>query len=444
MALLAGLVFGVVCGLTDAFSIFSIAFSQEFRASRASASGIFVLYLFVITLVAPLAGLSVDRLGPRRIIVSAFPLFAIGIALCAAAKALWELYACYGALIGVPAAFLMTSADVLVLNSYQDSRGKAIGIGYTCLGVGEFVLFSVLSEAIALVGWRAAYLLATAVAVISGSIFFLLTRSSSPVSVHSEEADAKADSGSRSSSAWRALALVALAIFFGELADYFAFQNTVPFLVGRGLGRSVAGLVLGFAALGYVIGHLVSGAMSDRSSREVTGTVSAMLYVVSLGALWSAAGDLWLDIISVMALGAGVGGFVGAGGAAVGDLFGGAGLGRVSGLIMAADTLGAAGGSSLGAIGFDVTGTYATGFLIAAGCLVVWVGAIWAAAPRRTRAATALAAARQAPMADPRDDRRLSLRDRSAPSQGALALAEITAGLALHSRVMRQRLGLAL
>ena len=44
---------------------------------------------------APVAGLAVDKFGPRRVIVTAFPLFSLGIAACATANALWQLYVFY-------------------------------------------------------------------------------------------------------------------------------------------------------------------------------------------------------------------------------------------------------------------------------------------------------------------------------------------------------------
>src|SRR5262249_53993245 len=114
------------------------------------------------------------------------------------------------------------------------------------------------------------------------------------------------------------------------------------------------------------------------------GAGAAVLYAVCLGCLWLSTDDsAWMLIAVVLGLGAGVGGIVGSGSAAIGDLFAGRNLGRISGIVQVAGTLGASFGTSLGAISFDLTGTYAVSFLVAAGCVLVWTAAIWIAAPRR-------------------------------------------------------------
>lgn len=385
-ALLAGLVFGVVYGLTEGFTIFSTAFTKEFNASKSSAATIYVLYLVVSILLAPLAGLAVDRFGPRRIIVSALWVFGAGIAVCATATTLWQLYLYYGLLIGPSSAFLLTSAEVLVRTGNPDARGKAIGISYACLGAGDFVLFSALSQVVVLAGWRVAYLVAGMVSVLAGGAFFLFGRTTL-LAVPGPGTDTAEMEGhvSQPGSARRSLVFLTIAFVLAGVGDFFAFQTTLPFLVSRGLTESVAGLALGFLALGYVVGQLTAGVVSDRSSREAVGAVSAMLYVAGLGALWLSAGNGWASMVAAALVGGSIGGFVGAGSAAVGDLFTGSSLGKVSGIIMVGDMLGGAAGSSLGAVGFDITGTYGLSFGIAAACLVLWIAAIWGAAPRKAR-----------------------------------------------------------
>jgi MFS family permease len=387
------MVFGVVYGLTEGFTIFSTAFTKEFNVSKSSAAIIYVLYLVVSILLAPPAGLAVDRFGPRRIIVPSFLVFGAGITVCATATALWQLYLYYGLLIGTSSAFLLTSAEVLVRSGDPDARGKAIGIGYACLGAGDFVLFSAFSQVVELVGWRVAYLVAGVVSVLAGGAFFLFGRTT-PFDVPGPGTHDAGTAGHvlrPGPHARRSLVFLTIAFILAGVGDFFAFQNTLPYLVSRGLTESVAGLALGFLALGYVVGQLTAGTVSDRSSREAVGAVSAVLYVVGLGALWLSARNGWASAAAAAFVGASVGGFIGAGSAAVGDLFAGSSLGKVSGIIMVADMLGAAAGASLGAVGFDITGSYGLSFAIAAACLVLWIAAIWGAAPRKTRRTAASA-----------------------------------------------------
>lgn len=387
-ALLAGLVLGIVFGVIEGFSIFSVAFAADLHVGRSAAATIFTTYLLAGAVLAPLAGTVVDRVGPRRVITAAFPIFGIGVAACAAAQSVWQLYAIYDVLIAATAACLINAAQVLVRNGYPERRGKAVGIAYACLGVGDFLIFTFLARVVTQASWRIAYVAGGIIVVVAAAVFCLLSRrlSSAP-----KPAIAPAPSQPRRSIAGRPLMFLFIAAVLASTADFFVFQHTVPFLMTRGYADSAAGFVLGLTALGYVAGQLGAGALSDRYTREAVGVGAAVLYAICLGGLWLSTGSAWMPIVVVLGLGAGVGGIVGSGSAAIGDLFAGRNLGRVSGILQVAGTLGASVGTSLGALSFDLTGTYAISFLVATGCVLIWTAAIWIAAPRRTRGNTAAA-----------------------------------------------------
>jgi MFS family permease len=387
-ALLAGLVFGVVFGLIEGFSIFSLAFADELHVARSAASGMFAAYLLVGTIFAPMAGLALDRFGPRRVILTAFPLFVLGIAACATTTALWQLYVFYIGLIATSTTFLITSAQVMVKNGYPNQRGKAVGIAYACLGAGDFALFSALGLLVQHVGWRTAYASAAVIAIVAGVVFGLLTRPArtrmtttrgAPTSSTAETAKAVSPFGQP------AFLFLLVAAFLASTVDFVVFQHVVPYLVTSGYSESAAGFVLGLTSLGYIAGQLGAGVLSDRTSREFVGSGAAALYVVAVSVLWLSVDHHWVVALVAVALGTSVGGIVGSGSAAVGDLFSGATLGRVSGVVQVGGTLGAAFGTWLGGFGFDMTASYLLTFAVAGACAVTWIAAIWSAAPRQIR-----------------------------------------------------------
>jgi MFS family permease len=138
-------------------------------------------------------------------------------------------------------------------------------------------------------------------------------------------------------------------------------------------------------ALGYAAGQLVAGRLSDRSSRELVGSVAAALLASSLLCLSVVSSPEWAAFALAIALGAAGGGLVGTGSAAVGDLFAGKRLGRMSAFVQIAGASGAALGAWFGGFGFDLTGGYEITFRMAAACVLLWVPSIWLAAPRRSR-----------------------------------------------------------
>ena len=156
VALLAGLVLGVVFGLIEGFSIFALAFVDDLGIERGEASGMYSAYLLASTVSAPLAGRMVDRFGPRVVIPSTFPVFAVGILLCSQATALWHLYLIYIGLVATATTVLIVASQVMVSNAYTTDRGKALGIAYSCVGLGNFLLSNVLGTVVEHGGWRAA------------------------------------------------------------------------------------------------------------------------------------------------------------------------------------------------------------------------------------------------------------------------------------------------
>lgn len=382
-AMLGGLALGTIFGLVEGFSLFSLAFARDLGITRGEASSMYSVYLLCSALSAPLVGRFVDRFGPGRVVPAGFAVVGLGLGLASWATALWHFYLLYGLVLASSTTVLIVAAQVMVSNSYPtEFRGRALGLAYACVGLGNFVLFNLLGQVISGYGWRAAYLVAGVVAAVVALAFFVLHRGlPGPAWTEGpEEATATARIG---------VVLACPAFWFlfaaavaASVLDFVVFQHLAPFLVTSGYSVASAGFVLSIASLGYIAGQLAAGAASDRWGRERIGVAAGLAYIVLLlGAAQLPA--QWLVALLAAGLGLVIGGVIGARSAGTGDMFAGPVLGRVSGLVQVGSALGAAAGTWLGGFAFDLTGGYGLMFGIAAVAALGWCATFVAAAPRR-------------------------------------------------------------
>ena len=75
-----GLSFGPSVIAILAVSPFIPSIEQEFGWSRVQVSLAITIVSYMIVLVSPLQGFLVDRFGPRKVILSSIPMFALGLA----------------------------------------------------------------------------------------------------------------------------------------------------------------------------------------------------------------------------------------------------------------------------------------------------------------------------------------------------------------------------
>lgn len=383
-ALLGGLALGTIFGLVEGFSLFSLAFTRDLGITRGEASSMYSVYLLCSALSAPLVGRFVDWYGPGRAVPAGFIIVGVGLSMASRATALWHFYALYALVLATATTVLIVAAQVMVSNSYPtEFRGRALGLAYACVGLGNFLLFNLLGQIISAYSWRVAYLVAGIVAGVVALAFLLLHRRT-PTSVRTDGSD---EAPARTVGIGVVLAFPAFWFLFiaavaASVLDFVVFQHLAPFLVTSGYSVASAGFILSIASLGYIAGQLTAGAASDRWGRERVGVTAGLAYIVLLiGAAQLPA--QWLVAVLSAGLGLVVGGVIGARSAGTGDMFAGPVLGRVSGLVQVGSALGAAAGTWLGGIAFDLTGGYGLMFGIASVTALVWCATFVVAAPRR-------------------------------------------------------------
>ena len=291
VVVISSLILAVSYGLRGAFSVFFVAFLDEFGRSRSSTAGIFTLCYVIWAVVSPLVGTIVDRWGVRLTFLAGGVLLLLGLMLTSIATEFWQLFLFFGGFFSLGLALL----DIIPITSYVDqwhvrSKGKAFGLAFSGRGIGHLLMLPFSQYLISLVGWRHAF------RILGGLLFGIIlslclgvrarSGASLPGGVRKPPL-AASDSSVTTGQALRTLQFWRLFTlrFFTSYGVYAVSVHLVAFLTDIGhsklYGATVTGLigVMGFGGailLGYISDHL------GRGRAMIIGFISSSLGVVCL------------------------------------------------------------------------------------------------------------------------------------------------------------------
>jgi MFS family permease len=393
-----------------AFSLLFPPILDEYGWERGVTAGVFSFGFFVSAMLSPFVGRLMDRRGPRVVIEMGVVVMAAGLMLAPFARQPWHLYATLGALVGGGGNCLgYTGQSLFLPNWFVRRRGLAASLTFSGVGVGSIALLPWLQSLIARAGWRAAcWTLGLLVLGVLVPLNLLLKRSPADLGLQ-PDGDATSPRAAASERlrvvdpVWAAVdwtlarALrtarfwwIAIGYFFGLFAWYAVQVHQTKYLVEVGFSPTHAAWALGFVSLVAVPGQIALGHLSDRIGREWVWTIGSLGFVLCLGALLALRRApteplLWFMVVAQGMLGYSLTSVIGA---IPAEIFAGRHYGTVFGtLMLAAIVGGAAGPWATGAL-FDITGSYAPAFSIAAAGSGLSALAIWLAAPRKVRAVT--------------------------------------------------------
>lgn len=171
--LLMGVVFGTIINL---FSLFAAPVAKELGAT----TGDFSLAYSVITLAAlpmsPIIGNLLKRIDARILVSAGLIVAVLANLLLSSAKAMWMVYAA-AVLQGVGLIAATTiPISVMITNWFVRHRGLALGLATAGSGLGSLVLVPVITNTIASLGWRSAYLVLAGIQAVLIPIAFLVLR----------------------------------------------------------------------------------------------------------------------------------------------------------------------------------------------------------------------------------------------------------------------------
>ncbi len=126
--------------------------------TRDLASGAGATVLILMAVVSPAAGAIIDRFGPRTVCSAGLAAIGAGLLLTSIGSADWQIFAFYGALIGLGSgAIAMPMVSAVVAHYFSTGQGLASGIGFSGATGGQLVALPALGLLVAALGWRGTF-----------------------------------------------------------------------------------------------------------------------------------------------------------------------------------------------------------------------------------------------------------------------------------------------
>ena len=389
-------------GLYFTFSVFLVPLVEEFRWSRGLTAGALSVSTVLQGLLSPVAGILVDRFGPRRVILSGAVLLSAASILTATIRSAWELYVYTGLLGAIGLVGLgPVPMGVLLARWFSARRGRAVGIAFSGMGFGVFVTGPLAQWLIASMGWRvASAVLGLGALLILVPIAWVCARDPEMRSDgrpagpqprdglrHSlrEPAPSPApDSALRHAIRTRAFWALWFAYLCTPLAVFPVTTHQVAFAIDRGFQPILAASIFGVMGLLSIVGRVSFGFAADRFGGALAATISYGCTaggVLALLALESDGRAGWLVAYAFLfGLGFGARGPIIT--AMASDLFGGRRFGVIYGALSVGNGLGGAIGPWFGGVVHDVLGSYRVVFLASVAFCVLGSACFWLASRR--------------------------------------------------------------
>ncbi len=376
-----GLALFIIFGIRLSFSVFFAEFVATEGWSSEAAAAIFSLNMLFFALTAPLAGLALDRWGPRPVFGFGVMLMAAGLGLSSRAATLNDLLLSYGVITGcgLGVTGLGPVASVVAGWTTRAQRGRAIGIAFAGTGLGSLVFVPLANWLITQFAWRGAYGILS-LACLGLLLPLMVIGLKRPPSGHNQPSPAMS-----MKAPWRKLlrqgrfwALMAVGLTaLGPVRSLTVHQ--IAYMESAGFTRATAATVVGFGGLLTSGSFIVMGWISDRYGRAAAFTLGAcgLLGAVGALALLPAAGSLALLSLYALFFAMGEGSRSSQATALASDAFQSQGLGFINGLLGGMFGIGAALGPWLVGRLRDQSGGYDSGLLLVLGMVLISLAAFF-------------------------------------------------------------------
>lgn len=247
------------------FSVFVKPLSAQFGWTREAISGGFAIAAVTLGLISPLLGRSIDRFGPRRIILTCMTVYVCAFAsLALLGSGIWQFYlTCFVlGLVGNGAAHLAYSRSISTW--FHERLGLALAFVMVGAGLGAMILPVVAQAVTSRSGWRAAYASLGLLALLLGlplSWRYIRERGavsseSAPV-VHS---GMTWQQGLRSYAFW----IVTAILFVSSISMNGAITHLSALLTDRGITARDAAICTSMLGAASLFGRVGAGWLLDR------------------------------------------------------------------------------------------------------------------------------------------------------------------------------------
>jgi MFS family permease len=381
-------------GLYFSFPVFFVALFEEFGWSRGATAAAFSISSVVQGVLAPVVGMLVDRLGPRRVMLGGACLLGAACALSSRIGSLWSLYALVGVLAAAGVcAVSWVPTGALIARWFTERRSSMMGIAFSGMGAGVLVVGPLAQWLIAGHGWRVAYLLlgVGTLTILLPLIWLGVREAPGPAPGPRGEATVSAPRPVRARRAvgdalrTRAFWALFFAYLCTPLAVFSIVTHSVAFAVDHGFPRLFVASIFGLTGLLSVVGRIVFGVAADRIGRATSATIS--YGCTALGTLCLLGLEVWPHAAALYAYALLFGLGFGARGpiitAMAAQLFPGPRFGVIYGILSVGNGIGGGVAPWFGGFVHDLTGSYRLAFMIAVAFCVIGSVCFWLARPPR-------------------------------------------------------------
>ncbi|MCC6174575.1 MAG: MFS transporter [Chloroflexi bacterium] len=361
---LAFAVMFVVMGSRSGYAVIYPALVADLGWSVAEVTGAYSFGLLVYAPLAIVAGLAVDRLGCRSMMLFGSVMLAAGMTVVALSTELWHLYVAFVLALGLGSGGLGFITTVKMLSMRAGSRfATAFGLGFMGQGLGSLVVSPAMQAIVDAAGWRPGAL-AIALLAALGLVPLIWWLAPGPEPPGSARHGAPASGGRIFSPLFCVFFATNMALGFQMLVP----THQVAYVLDLGFSAVLAATAAGAWGALMSVGTVSGGWALDRWGLARLLGAALVLFGGGMVALVVSAPEVgWLLVVFVLANGMGRGFLSVALGSSQTRTFAGPRLGRITGLLDVGFGSGAFLGPWLTAVVHDATGTFAPGFLAAAG-----------------------------------------------------------------------------
>ena len=297
---LAAVVAAYVLSFFQRFAPAGIAadLAEAFNTTASSLGALAATYFYVYTLMQVPTGILVDTLGPRRILLISGVVGGAGSLIFGLAPGL-ELALVGRTLIGLGVSVTFIAMLKIIAVSFDERRfATLVGLAMLIGNLGSVLAGAPLSWLAQLTSWRNIFVALAIVSLLLGAACWLLVRERPSLSLPPQPRHPSPSklvlpgllSVLKNHDTWPNVC-----VNFGLCGSFFAFAGlwATPFLTqARGMTRDVAANHVSLYFVGFALGCVAIGALSDRlGKRKPVLIVSSHLYLLA-----------WLVLLSGMAL----------------------------------------------------------------------------------------------------------------------------------------------
>jgi OFA family oxalate/formate antiporter-like MFS transporter len=370
----------IALGAVYAWSVFRKPLSEEYGASVAAVNATFSITILALGFAAFLGGLWMERVGPRRVALTAGILYGAGMILASFADTgLWALYLTYGLIggIGIGLGYIVPIATLV--KWFPDRRGFITGIAVAGFGAGALVTAPVARLLVRDVGLFETFAVLGVIYLVMVTGAALLLRNppegwqpegwTAPSSSEAKGTSGRDFSLREALSTWQWYALWAI-LFLNVTAGIAIISEAAPMAEEiTGASAAVAAGVVSIFSIGNAVGRFAWAWLSDLIGRKwvfltmyvLEAALLVVLAQINTYAMFAALGCILISMY---------GGGFGTMPAFAADYFGARNVGKIYGLMLTAWGFGGVLGPLLISTVVDQTGQYTTALYILAGMLL--------------------------------------------------------------------------